>query len=234
VKIPVRYIIIVGMIIPFYSCSVIEKASLHGFGSDYYTYRSERVNMQKVYADVTDEKIDVYQVTGNKLADKLISIPYSASDSLNDNSIIFSEKSLDIDITTILFKCRPGVKGQPAQLISDFNAALYAGWRHDNYLVKTTKDPLGNYSNRIIKRGYDFGIFAGPGTTLISPFTTKNAFSYEYNGFIIQFGIAGFLESNIASFGIATGLDYLLSKEHKIWIYTNKPWIGFVVGIALN
>jgi len=233
-KIPVKYIVISAMIVLAYSCSVIEKASQHGFDSDYYIYRSERERAQKVYADLTEEKIDVYRVTNNKIGKKLISIPFSTSDSIDDNSIKFSEKNLDIDITTVLLKYRFSAKNLPAQLVTDFNAAIYAGWRHDNYFVKTSKDPLGNYKNRIVNRGYDFGIFTGPGTTLIGPFTTNNAFSNEYYGFMLQFGIAGFLESNIASFGIAAGLDYLLSEHRKIWIYNNKPWVGFVVGIALN
>jgi hypothetical protein len=38
----------------------------------------------------------------------------------------------------------------------------------------------------------------------------------------------------MASFGFAAGYDYLLSQDRKIWIYNNKPWVGFVVGIALN
>jgi hypothetical protein len=83
-------------------------------------------------------------------------------------------------------------------------------------------------------RGFDFGVFAGPGTTLISPFTTQNKRADEYNGMIFQTGIAGFIESNIASFGLAVGYDYLLNPDRKIWIYTDKPWVGFVVGIALN
>jgi hypothetical protein len=229
-----RIYIIAGMIVPFCSCSVIEKSSLHGFESDYYTFRSERMGKQEVYADLSDEEIDVYQVVDNQVGNKLLSIPYSGSESLSDNSIKFSEKSLDIDITTILFKYRPSVYDLPPQLNTDFNVALYAGWRHDNYHIKTRKDPLGNYNNRIINRGYDFGMFAGPGTTLVSPFTTRNTFNDEYNGFIFQFGLAGFLESNVASFGISAGFDYLLSPDRKVWIYNNKPWVGFIVGIALN
>ena len=141
---------------------------------------------------------------------------------------------LKVDISTILFKYRPSVYKLPPQLITDFNVVLFAGWRHDDYHIKVRKDPLGNYHNEIINRGYDFGNFAGPGTTLISPFTTQNSLSDEYNGFIFQFGVAGFIESNVASFGIATGLDYLLSPDRKIWIYNKKPWVGFIIGIALN
>lgn len=94
--------------------------------------------------------------------------------------------------------------------------------------------PLGRTSRRITRRGYDFGVFAGPGTTLNSPFTTQNNRTDEYNGIIIQTGIAAFLESNVASFGFAIGLDYLMNSDRDVWIYTHKPWIGFIVGVALN
>jgi hypothetical protein len=217
------------------SCSSLEKASRHGFNSGYYKLKSGNTLDQNVYADVTDEKIDVYQVTDNKpRKDVSLSIPLNQPDSLLKIPIVFTKKSLDIDITAILLKYRPSVGGLPGQMTTDFNVALYAGWRHDNYIVKGYQDPLGKNYRRIINRGYDFGIFAGPGATPISPFTTKNLVTYEYSGMVIQTGVAGFLESNVASFGIALGLDYLLNADREVWIYNNKPWIGFIVGIALN
>ena len=82
--------------------------------------------------------------------------------------------------------------------------------------------------------GYDLGIFAGPGVTPVHPFTTRNITSNEYSGMVIQMGIAGFLESNVASFGFAVGYDYLLNPDRAAWIYTNKPWVGFIVGIAID
>jgi hypothetical protein len=51
---------------------------------------------------------------------------------------------------------------------------------------------------------------------------------------IIQTGIAGFIESNMASFGLGIGFDHLLNRDRDIWIYNKKPWIGFIVGIALK
>ena len=84
------------------------------------------------------------------------------------------------------------------------------------------------------KFGYDFGFFAGPGATIINPFNTNNKRADEYSGMIIQTGVAGFLETNVASFGLSIGYDYLLNPDRKIWMYQNKPWVGFIVGIALN
>lgn len=112
--------------------------------------------------------------------------------------------------------------------------ALYLGWRYDKYHIMSKKDPLGNWHQKINSAGYDIGFFAGPGTTMINPFTTNNKRIDEYSGMIMQAGVGGFIESNVASFGLAIGYDFLLNTDRKIWIYHNKPWVGFVVGIALN
>ena len=218
------------------SCNTLEKASLHGFNSGYYKLKSNNRNSQNVYVDVTDEKIDVYQLIERQPDKKqFLTIPFNTTtDSLLLNPMVFKKQSLDVDITSILLKYRPTVYGLPAQLTTDLNMALYVGWRHDYYYVTSNKSPLGKHSHKIRNRGFDFGVFTGPGTTLINPFTTQNKKTDEYNGMIFQTGIAGFIESNIASFGLAVGYDYLLNPDRKIWIYTHKPWVGFVVGIALN
>ncbi len=217
------------------SCSTLERASMHGLNSGYYTLKSENMTESKVYLDVTDEEIDVYQQIKEKPdKNQVLTISLKTTDSLLNKPLVFKKQGLDIDITSILLKYRPSVYGLPAQLTTDLNIALYIGWRHDTYNIVSKKDPLGKGYKKISNRGYDFGVFAGPGTALISPFTTQNKREDEYSGMIIQTGAAGFIESNIASFGLAIGYDYLLNHDRKIWIYRNKPWLGFVVGIALN
>lgn len=71
--------------------------------------------------------------------------------------------------------------------------------------------------------GYDYGIFAGSGVTPVNPFTTNNKTVNDYSGMIFQLGIAGFLESNIASFGLSVGFDHLLNSDREIWVYQNRP-----------
>ena len=236
-KLYTKHFVIIAAFVAFLSssCSVLEKSSFHGFHSGYYTFRSGPEEAEKVYTDIHEENIDVYPLMEN-LPDrnKIMTISLLSADTLFSYPLIFSKKSVDIDITSILFKYYPSVDDLPGQLNTDFNAALYAGWRKDNYHIKGHKDPLGKCRYEIVNRGYDFGLFAGPGTTLISPFTTRNARADEYNGFILQFGVAGFIESNVASFGLAAGFDYLLSPDRDVWIYNNRPWLGFIVGIALN
>ena len=231
-----RYIINpLSIIVLFASCSSLEKASSHGLNSGYYKDKSKRKDLQNVYLDITDEKIDVYHCK-KRQPDKrhFLTIPLKANDSLKFNSMVFKKQSLDIDITAILLKYRPSVNGFPAQMTTDFNIALYAGWRHDNYFIVNKKDPLTKSYQKINNRGYDFGFFAGLGSSPISPFTTQNNRTDEYNGMIIQTGFTGFIESNIASFGFAIGYDYLLSSDRQVWIYNNKLWMGFIVGVALN
>jgi hypothetical protein len=229
------FILLFAFMIFFSSCSIMEKSSMHGFSSGYYKLKSGPENTEKVYVDANEENIDVYPVEGNQLIkNERMAIPLLPTDTLFSHPFVFSKQSLDIDITTILFKYFPSVHDLPAQLNTDFNAALYAGWRHDYYRVKGNKDPLGKCRYEIVNRGFDYGVFAGTGSTLISPFTTQNARADEYNGFVLQFGLAGFVESNVASFGIGIGFDYLLSPDRDIWIYNNRPWVGFIIGIALN
>lgn len=236
IKIYYKVIFITICLITFLSsCNTIEKASNHGFNSGYYKLKSENNTIKNVYLDITDEQINVYQHKKRQVDHKqFLTIPLKTTDSLLFNQIVFKKQSLDFDLTSILFKYRPSTDGLPAQLTTDLNIALYTGWRHDSYQIKSKKDPLDKSYYKINNRGYDFGVFAGPGTTLVSPFTTRNKRSDEYNGMIIQGGVAGFLELSMASFGFAVGYDYLLSKDRNIWIYNNKPWVGFVVGIALN
>jgi hypothetical protein len=237
IKISYKYIVIVIWVVGVLtSCNTLEKASLHGLNSGYYKLKTDTINAQDVYLDVTDEKIDVYHHIKQQPDKKqFLTIPLNTTaDSVIFNPMVFKKQSLDVDITSIFLKYRPSVYGLPAQLTADLNMALYVGWRYDYYHIKSEKDPLGRSYHKISNRGYDFGVFAGPGATLISPFTTQNKRADEYSGMIIQTGIAGFIESNVASFGLAIGYDYLLNSDRKIWIYNNKLWVGFIVGIALN
>ena len=232
-----KYIVIAIWVIGvFASCNTLEKASLHGLNSGYYKLKSDSIKAQDVFLDVTDEKIYIYHhIKRQPDKKRFLTIPLNTtSDSLLFTPMVFKKQGLDVDITSIILKYRPSVFGLPAQLTTDLNMALYVGWRYDYYHITSIRNPLGRSYHKISNRGFDLGFFAGPGTTLISPFTTQNKKNDEYSGMIIQTGIAGFIESNVASFGLAIGYDYLLNPDRKIWIYNNKPWLGFVVGIALN
>jgi hypothetical protein len=216
------------------SCRTLEDASSHGFNSGFYKMGSGKEGAD-VYLDVSEDSLDAYRrVEGKPEKDRFLSVPLKSQDGIPNSPLVFRKQSLDIDITTILMKFRPATKGLPQQFTTDMNIALYAGWRRDRYTISNTEDPLGRRRVKVADFGYDFGFFAGPGTTQVNPFTTGNGTVNEYNGMVVQAGLAGFLESKFASFGIAVGVDGLLGPDRRTWIYNGKPWLGFVVGIALN
>ena len=228
-------IILIPAIGLFSSCSTLERASLHGLNDGFYQLKSDSSEKQAVYLDVSEDNITVYPTTNKQpKSQPMLTIPLETTDNILFQRITFKKQGLDIDISSVLMKYRPSIGELPAQLTTDLNLAMYAGWRFDYYRVEHKKDPLNRSCADISNRGFDFGFFAGPGTTLISPFTTRNKRSDEYNGMIIQGGFAGFIESNMASFGLSVGYDYLLSSDRNNWIYQNKPWVGLVVGVALN
>jgi hypothetical protein len=199
------------------SCTTLEQASVHGLTNGTYTLKAEGKDPGKVYLDVTNEKIDVYPLIHNEPDQKQVwSIPLLSTDSVLTKQLAFTKQSLDIDLTSVLMKYRPSVLGSPAQFNTDLNLAL------------------GRRLQKVSTLGYDFGVFAGPGTTVVSPFTTLNRRDDEYNGILLQTGVAGFIESSFASFGLSIGYDHLLNGDRKIWIYRHKPWVGFIVGIALR
>jgi hypothetical protein len=224
--------ILVTLALLFTSCSTLEKASIHGFHSGYYKVSLQDQPTEKVYADISEDRIDLYHLR-NKQPEKPAFRTINP-DSLLNSKVVFIKNSLDIDITAVPLKYRPSVYGLPGQLTTDFNLAIYAGWRHDRYRMSNRMDPLGRQKRSMVSRGYDFGIFAGPAATSVSPFNTQNILADEYTGMTLQTGVAGFIETNIASFGLAAGMDYLLTADRAIWVYHNQPWVGFIVGVALN
>jgi hypothetical protein len=229
-----RHIVWIVVALLFCSCKLVEQSSLHGFESGHYLWRHGKESAEKVYADVTEKGVEVYPMRSFQAGRPSASIPLSGMVTDCAISESFVKKSLDIDITTIPLKYRSAVHGKPPQMQVDFNAAIYAGWRHDTYHISSPRDPLGRCKVDVRARGFDVGLFAGPGTTTIGPFSTRDAVTREYNGFILQYGVAGFVESNVASFGIAVGFGHLFGPDRSTWIYDRKPWIGVIFGFALN
>ncbi len=62
----------------------------------------------------------------------------------------------------------------------------------------------------------------------------NNRIATEYDGVVIRKGIAGLIGIGNLTFGAAIGLDHLMDKNRKMWIYQSKPWAGFTVGLNLN
>lgn len=151
-------------------------------------------------------------------------------DSLAAQRVRLQQKSFDIDIFTIPFKIRPSVNGFPEQLNPNFSAALYLGRRHDHFRIE--KDDMG--VSKIYGSGFGYGFFTGLGAVTMNPFVTESAIDYEYDGMVLMGGVAGIYDAKKFNIGIAVGVDYLVDKNKKAWLYQNKPWMGVLFGIDIN
>lgn len=225
------------LIIILSACSPIGSIAVHEFGSDYYNLKSEKEGSIKVYADVYEDSLVIYKMNPGSSKDL---DPGSGNgtriSTINPDSYLFNSKfiknSIELDLSTMLTKLRPSSSGVPVQLNANLNALIYMGARKDYYIIKSHKLPLDRDYSSVRQIGYDFGIFAGIGITPINPTVTNNNTSLEYDGIVFQKGIGAFITINYLSVGITLGFDNLMSSDSKIWIYNNRPYLGFALGIA--
>ena len=150
------------------------------------------------------------------------------------SSWTFQRTEIDVDVFTLPFKIRPRQATLPAQLNSNFNAAVYIGRRIDLYNYRS-KAVTPTYAVRQLRsRGFGYGLFGGIGSTLINDFVTRQPIGIEYEGVVVDAGIATIYDARIFNIGLAVGLDYLIDPNRQEWIYQQKPWFGILFGLNLN
>jgi len=227
-------ILLMAGVVIFGSCNIINQSSVHGFNNGYFR-QNAGVKKTWVYANITPDSINLHACYNDSVAaNAYLSVALTPGSRMAEPKLKLTKRSTDIDITSVLFKYRPSAGGLPQQLTSDLNMAIYIGQRYDFFTLTNTTNALKKSAVNIQNWGYDFGVFAGPGVTAVNQFTTQNNILLEYSAPILQTGVAAFIETGIASFGISVGMDYLLNNQRNIWIYQQKPWLGFMVGIAFN
>ena len=186
-----------------------------------------------------DSLIKLFSLSKKKnsfLADKKSELAFLFSETQTDASkeLKLSISSFDIDIITIPFKYRFSTKAFPEQLNTNFSGAFYSGTRKDIYTFKYKQNPLGDHRRMISHFGHGAGLFAGVGSTAMNPWVTLNRIDIEYDGFVLIAGAEGVIALNRFTFGIGLGIDHLIDKNKKLWIYQGKPWLGLTIGLNLN
>jgi hypothetical protein len=146
----------------------------------------------------------------------------------------FQRTEVDIDVFTLPFKIRPGQSKLPAQLNSNFNAAIYLGRRIDLYNYRSKAVTPSFAVRELRSRGFGYGVFGGVGSTFINDFVTKNPIGIEYEGVVLDVGVAAIYDARIFNIGFAVGFDYLADRNRREWIYQQKPWFGVLFGLNLN
>lgn len=219
-------------------CSVTNNSSKFTFADGYYHTRLSGKKYKKYYVTTRTDSIKVYPAhISRQIADTVNSISVYFPQHLQPVSFVkkkFSSSNFDLDVITILFKYRPPVTNYPAQLNTNFNGALYAGFRKDTYTLSYSNTPLHVANRNIVHHGYSFGAFAGLGAARIDEFVTLQRIDYEYDGVIFTPGVATELDLNKINFVILSGLDFLTDKNSRLWVNNKKIWIGIGIGLNLN
>jgi hypothetical protein len=226
---PKNLMIITNFALLFSSCTTLQNNAKYDLAEGVYQLK------------IDNKKFNSY-VENNADSIKITNLSSKISTNLPEHINIFSpikqrfiKSSLDIDILTTLLKIRPRVKEIiPSQLNTAFNGNLYIGHRTDVYQISYQQNPLGSYKRKINHFGFSGGVFVGLGNTDITSSTTNNGISTEYEGIILQKGVAGIIAVNKLTIGLSLGFDNLLDANQDFWIYQNKPWYGLMLGLNLN
>ncbi len=229
---------LLGMLMFLSSCEVLNSSSKYNFIDGYYRTKFNTKKTAKYYVVASSDSIKVYPARARSGAIDTVSTitilfpPVQQSKSFKP--VLFSSKSFDLDVFTILFKYRSPVQGFPGQLNTGFNGALFTGYRTDLYKLNYKQNPLHLAKRNIAHYGYSIGGFAGLGTARIDDYVTLNRINYQYDGAVFTVGLATELGVNKINFGLNYGFDFLTDRNRHAWINNGKPWLGIGIGLNLN
>ncbi|HEU5288998.1 MAG TPA: hypothetical protein VFU05_00050 [Cyclobacteriaceae bacterium] len=215
------FIVLVVCSLFLYSCTSTGVLPKYELGSDYYTFSQRNAKPQKVFVEVDTDSIKIVPVDKSPLQ----------IDPTKDK--LFTRPSFDADIMVTLFKYRTATGNLPRQLTTDFSGNLFLGYRLDRFRVHSIKTPTGRVK-KIQHKAICIGGFGGLGSTQVTPWTTNQGTTDEYNGLVLSRGLALMFGIGKITVGLGLGRDYLTDRDKDIWIYQNKTWYGMTFSINLN
>lgn len=221
------------------SCLVLRENAKYNFNDGVYT--TKRFSNDKVYVlHVDEDTLAVFPIKEYPDSTAIITakrVNYTpVQRRFKDNKMVhtFYKPSADFDIMTIPLKYRPAEQPLPNQLTTNFNGALFGGYRIDAYRLKYKRTPLNVYKQNVHHIGYSGGLYLGIGSTLITPVVVRDPnFNLEYEGVILSSGVAVNMAVEKIAFGVAFGFDHLMDRYSSEWIYQGKPCMGFTLGLDL-
>jgi hypothetical protein len=220
------------------SCSVFQKTAKTEFTDGYYSQKVDN-HRDKVYVDIDEDILLVYATVekeGKRIIDTANVQQYFEYEKNYEAKRLtsFRINTFDVDFLTIPLKFRPSQSGVPPQLNTELSGAIYVGLRTDKYIVNYETNKLGKSDRVINHRGFSLGLLTGFGNTFMSPTTTDDNITQEYDGIVWTKGVAGIFAVNALTLGFAIGFDNLLDGNRQYWIYEGKPWLGLTLGLNLN
>lgn len=223
----------------FTSCSLLDGTSKYELSEGVYGFKRGNVKARKVFLQVEEDSLLIYPIQQRRPAyadttrPLVLEMTERGIDGRRDY-LLFRQPSFDVDIITILFKYRPKEEEVARQLNTDFNAALFIGYRADSYTVTYDPTPINTFLRNTRHFGYSVGLFSGLGSTMIAPWFTRDVVQMEYDGLVFVNGLAANIAYNDITFGLGVGIDHLMDHNRRHWVYQGEPWIGFTLGLNLN
>ncbi|WP_224995791.1 hypothetical protein [Cesiribacter sp. SM1] len=221
-------------------CKSFSENAKYELNNGYYKAREEEGDDHRVYVYTNEDTLVAYRLVqqeGNRLIDTTgrAALVFPATNrGAIPTTYTLHEYSFDLDVLAIPMKYRPETAGVPRQLNTQFNGAIYAGYRTDRYRISYEPTPLGIADREINHYGYSVGYFTGIGVEPINPWVTHDLYAGEYDGIAWMNGVAVMIGINSFTFGLGVGIDQLLDANRNIWIYQGKPWLGLTLGLNLN
>jgi hypothetical protein len=199
----------------------------------------EKNDIKKLYLLIENGELSAYPIEDNHdslLSDSTQKIVYPRIIK-NDNPPVplhLYENGMNLEVIMLPLKLRPSMQNVPMQMNCNFNGALFIGYSFDRYKLNYTRITNNLFRRVLNNYKFSYGGFIGLGSTLMSPTTTTHKSQEEYDGVVLQKGIAGIIKLNNLTLGIALGFDNLLSSNRKIWIYENKPYLALSLGVDIK
>lgn len=227
------------LIFIFSSCRTLDQSAKYDLSDGTYRYKTQTGRLQKAYVQVEEDSLIIHPIPsgGGGMADTSRTTILELKERGHEakkNYLIFTRPSFDIDIASILFKYRPKETYGPRQLNTDFNGAIYLGYRSDRYSIHYKSTPLGDFKRKLNHFGFSAGFFTGLGSSMVAPWFTRDQVQSEYDGLVFINGIAANIGFNSLTFGLGLGFDHLMDSNRKHWVYQGEPWVGLMLGLNLN
>jgi len=211
-------ILLVGLIIC--SCAGIKNTPKYQLQDGFYRFHQGGEKPVRVYVAIHNDSIEVIPT-------------HDSLKIVREIDEYFTRKTIDVDAISMAFKYRPKSFGFQRQLNTNFNGNIYLGYRVDRFWLDFKQTPAGT-KKQLYHRALTVGLFSGIGSTFVSPWTTQNLITDEYDGLVLSRGLAAMAGLNNLTVGFALGWDYLADENKTIWIYQNKPWFGLSIGLNIN
>lgn len=221
-------------------CQALKQSPKYGFSEGYYKSRLFQKSPATVYVLPGEDSIKIYteKALQNGGADTAgaLTLAFPANEKpAAFTDVVFRQNTLDVDVLTIFMKYRPPAGAVPNQLITSvLNGAVYLGYRSDLYRLRYKQTPFRTQKRTVTHYGFSVGLFTGLGSAAVDEFVTNSNVALQYEGLVNPSGLAAILGVDKFSFGLLLGIDHLLDRNRRYWIYQRKPWVGLSVGLNLN